>query len=112
LVDSYNGHSTSTNVSRYTCQLAGWYSVIGEGSLATSAAGSVRSIRVQVNAAGVTGNPQQQVAVGGNNMVMQASGLVFLNVGDYVETAVQQTSGGALNTVSGFGLMACLWVHA
>ena len=97
-VDSANGHSTSSNTSRYTAVRAGTYYVHGRYTYAANATG-FRGVRIAKNGTSLdytlsyggtpTGSLTQQV---------QTQGLVVLAVGDYVEVQVEQTSGGNLNT--------------
>ncbi len=47
-VDTYGGHSTTSNTSRYTCQYAGWYRIGGRAAFAANATGS-RGARVHIN---------------------------------------------------------------
>lgn len=112
IVDSYDGHSNVTNNSRYTAVVAGWYLVIGYFGLAASAAG-VRLIRINKNGSTL---PLSQVDMtsptAAVTAALQAAAFVQLAVGDYVETNVFQTSGGALNTTTTDSGMAVLFIHA
>jgi hypothetical protein len=49
---------------------------------------------------------------GSTRWIGQAVGLVFLNVGDYVETRTTQTSGAPVSTAASQSCMTALWVHA
>jgi hypothetical protein len=97
-VDYDSGHSTSSNTSRYTAATAGYYHVSATGTYAANATG-VRGIHITVNAADPTGHIGTILTAVGSSTTtaITASGLVYLNVGDYVEMNAQQTSGGALN---------------
>jgi len=109
--DTYDGHSTVTNTSRYTCQTgaAGWYLVVGSVLWAASNLGS-RSVGVSKN-----GVSQGSVSVDCSrldvNPNLTATALVQLAVGDYVEVVAYQSTGGASSTAAG-SYMAAFWVHA
>lgn len=100
--DSVNGHSTSSNTSRYTAVYAGWYRVSGGVSYAVNSTG-VRAAYWYVNGSVINGSE----AMGPSSTAVfhstsARSTLVYLNVGDYVELYGYQTSGAGLNTaVSG-----------
>jgi hypothetical protein len=112
VVDSYNGHSTSTNPTRYVAQVAGWYLVEGRSGWAPSATG-LRIAGTSVN--GAVQKYGTSAPVGGSNWLASVSDILYLNVGDYVELLGYQTSGGALNTNSGAAYQSSLmvlWVHS
>lgn len=112
VADTYGGHSTTTNNSRYVAQVAGWYLGIGQVALAGNASG-LRSPALYVNGAAALPQMQAEIAPnGGSTTIVQAVGITYLNVGDYIEVRIDQTSGGALNTVANVSFLAALWVHA
>lgn len=92
------GHSTSVNTSRYTAVYAGEYRVTVRYTYAANATG-FRAVSIGVNG---TGLPDTlafgPTPSGALSQHVSTTGLVFLNVGDYVEALAQQTSGGGLNT--------------
>jgi len=97
LKDNYGGHSNTTNNSRYTAQVAGWYRVQAGGGVVAAAGGTGRGVDVYKNGAAYTAG----AGVVGNSGVVHSTttGIpVFLNAGDYIEIYVWQNSGGALNT--------------
>ena len=97
LLDTYGGHSNTTNNSRYTAQVPGWYSLRCGGGWVTGAAGGGRGASIYKNGAFYTAGA---AVVGSTNVIHSTpvSKDVFLAVGDYVELFVWQNSGGALNT--------------
>lgn len=109
-VDTYSGHSTVTNNSRYVSQLGGWYFVIGQVAFAANATG-VRVAQLWANGVGGPAEVQGAAGPSANNTQIQVSGLVFLSAGSYVELRVYQASGGALNTVASFSTMTAWWMH-
>lgn len=113
-VDTYNGHSTSVNTSRYTAQRAGWYRVTGTASFAANSTGS-RGCRISKNGTVITGSGQLVGAGTLGCTVSCASTIVQLAVGDYVELSAGQNSGGSLST-SNSAESACTmtleWMHA
>jgi hypothetical protein len=98
IVDSYGGHSNTTNSSRYTAQVAGWYTVAG---LFVTQGGSnnIRAARINVNGTAVVGTDGYSYPNGSSYETSAASAVrdVYLNVGDYVELGCWQGSGGALS---------------
>lgn len=112
--DTVNGHSTTTNNTRYTVQsgYAGVYLVVVQCGFVANATG-VRAAGVGINGTGVVSRSEVEYAnVGaGATTVIQTSWMsTSLNVGDYIEGLVWQNSGGALNTVGGFAGMQCFFM--
>jgi hypothetical protein len=112
--DTYSGHSVVTNNARYVAVVAGWYDVLVQPNFIGNATGS-RGASMAVNgvATAVT-QPSAVVPAAGaaTTTVVQASGRVFLNVGDYVTGRAFQTSGGALALTAGGSRLEVGWVHA
>ncbi|MFG2617818.1 hypothetical protein ACGFXC_09315 [Streptomyces sp. NPDC048507] len=96
ITDPNNGHSTSSNTSRYTCQYAGWYRITGRAAFATNGTGS-RGCRIHKNGSFIQG-AANLAGAGTLNGISEVSHVLFLNVSDYVEVAGGQNSGGALST--------------
>ena len=98
LVDSDGGHSPTTNTSRYTCQVAGWYAAAGVVSFASNGTGS-RMAAILRNGLYWTGaSAQGPPANAGVTSLATNACLVQLNVNDYIELFTFQNSGGSLNT--------------
>lgn len=118
VVDSYGGHSNSTNNSRYTAQVAGWYQLDGAYSISAINTTGTRDGQWAKNGAALTAPTGAGVLVGGSSAfsaTVAMPGLqIQLNAGDYVEMWLLQNSGGALNTnVATFtSYMSIRWVHA
>jgi hypothetical protein len=98
-LDRDNGHSTSSNTSRYTAQTAGWYAVRGAALYTANGTGS-RAVAIQINGAFTARYSKMQIASSGASATTGVITMhdVYFNVGDYVELALNQTSGVALNT--------------
>jgi hypothetical protein len=111
-LDSYNGHSTSSNTSRYVCQVAGWYTVSGTVCFASNVSGP-RGARIQVNGTAMEGlaSFMQTVSAAADAGMTTPTRDVVLAVNDYVEVAGYQNSGGALNTAVDPDLSPGLWVR-
>jgi hypothetical protein len=115
--DNYGGHSTTTNTSRYTCQVAGLYLVSGIAAFASNTNGW-RAVRIQLNGTStVHGSFVKTLPVSGGSAAVGTTCMVQLNVGDYVEVQGNQNSGVAspgLATAATSGDVApslsCLWV--
>lgn len=108
IVDSDSGHSTTTNTSRYTAQTAGLYLVGGSVCFATSATGA-RACQIFKNGGAIEGAANQAAGNSANGGSSFTVTLVQLAVGDYIELAVWQTSGGTLATQSGTSVVSTLW---
>jgi hypothetical protein len=115
-VDTYTGHS-STNPSRYTCQTgaAGYYMACGVYAPIANSTG-FRAVRLQTNGTAVIAGASYLPNNGSVEMgVVTPTKPFWLNVGDYVETAAWQSSGGALGTSLDSDLrcgMAVWFIHA
>lgn len=98
-VDDRNGHSTTSNSSRYTAQDAGWYMVSGKVSFTGNATGR-RVARLAVNGTAVPGSAGSLTPNANTADVLAQPRDVYLNVGDYVEVQGYQdiTGGGSLST--------------
>jgi hypothetical protein len=112
-IDNYGGHSTTTNTSRYTCQVAGTYMVSGIAAFVASATGP-RGARLLKNNVAYNGTFVKMNGFGTGSNALSTTALIPLAVGDYVELQGFQNSGGALNSSATSGDVAsslsCLWV--
>lgn len=118
LIDTYSGHSVSTNNSRYTFQVAGIYLITGGTAWSPNTAG-VRAASFRLNGTSLLIGSQAILgtitSVGNNTNVPAVSVLTQANVGDYVELLGTQTSGGSLSTQTGgsnTSTMSIVWLHA
>jgi hypothetical protein len=116
--DNYGGHSTSTNTSRYTCQLSGYYLITACAAFsgATSTAGT-RATRIQLNGStSLHGSFSKMAAAntGTSSSAIHSACIAYLNVGDYVECQGNQDSASTINTSATSGDVApsltVLWV--
>lgn len=93
-------HSTSANTSRLTCLTAGKYRITGHVEFATNPTG-YRHLKIRLNGttdlAGMTLLP---LTAAPDITQISLSTEYALAVNDYVELAVAQTSGGALNVTA------------
>lgn len=110
-VDSYGGHSNTTNNSRYVAQVPGYYIVSGVAVFAAGAI-AIRAARIHVNGAVVQGSAQMLAPPNTSNLTGVATPprVIFLNVGDYVEVAGYQFTGSNLATGVATELASALWV--
>ena len=91
-------HDISTNNTRLTASVAGYYHVIGEIKFATSTAGTQRYAKIRYNGSTLKAQSVDANAPAtGVTPVIQVSTLVDLSASDYVELMAYQDSGGALN---------------
>lgn len=113
-VDTDGGHSNVTNNTRYTCQVAGWYWVHGFSAWANVGSQADLFTAIAVNGTIVLGTGQALQKPGTDLGAASASGLVQLQVNDYVETWGRQDTGSVVNTWVGPDLCSCMglvWVH-
>lgn len=116
VVDSYGGHSNTTNNSRYTAQVAGWYLVTAASCWASNSTGW-RGIRILKNGTTAVAGSGTEVAANSSGVtaIGTPSVILYLSVGDYVEGEGYQTTGSGLltsvNNDANCGLTA-IWLHA
>lgn len=97
LTDNWNGHSNTTNNTRYTVQTAGTYSLSGVATFDGNATGA-RAVKIYKNGAGISGTNLWEAAVGTNYISIAIPAFSIPCVtGDYLEIAVYQNSGNNLN---------------
>lgn len=95
VIDTLNGHDNAVNNTRYTAQAGGQYLCIASIPWANNATG-VRRLDFRKN--GTTFYSGSSYAAGAaTRVVSNASRIIELTFGDYIEVSVNQTSGGALN---------------
>lgn len=96
--DSHNGHSTSSNTSRYVIP-TGWGGIwrVAANVVWAASTGGSRETRISVNGTNRTMVGRYQP---GNSSVCTVSGtsLISVSAGDYVELNCQQDSGSSLST--------------
>lgn len=99
VADTYGGHSTSTNPTRYTAKQAGYYLVWGAVCMATNTTGS-RGARIALNGTAVRGAAQMLAPASGSNTSIATTPMpIYMNgTTDYVELQGWQQSGGGLST--------------
>jgi hypothetical protein len=115
IVDTYGGHSNTTNNSYYTAQVAGWCLVSAAVAWAGNTTG-YRGIRILHNGTTSVAGGASEIANNGNNVTALASPAVimYLNVGDYVQAEGQQTSGAGLLTsvnTDACSALTVVWLH-
>jgi hypothetical protein len=97
-MDTHNGHSTSTNTSRWVCPSgwAGWYEVFGGLVFDSVSTTGGRVAAIRVNGADINGGwgPALPGSVGQGAMTRNL--LVQLAVGDYIELCGRWAGGGTV----------------
>jgi hypothetical protein len=119
-LDTYGGHSTSTNNSRYTAQVPGYYLVYGVVVFATNATGwRACTIAKNGSASAVPGafGIYQTTSSALALSAAPALGIIQMNgTTDYVEIYADQNSGGPLATAVAATIqqscMSVWWMHA
>jgi hypothetical protein len=105
-LDNYGGHSTSTNTSRYTPQVAGTYAVFGGVAWVANTTGD-RRIQVTLNGNAVLGSANSMDPT--QNVLAAQQTMAFVTVNgttDYIEIQVSHSSSAALSTNNGSGASA------
>lgn len=118
-LDTYGGHSNTTNTSRYVGQVPGYYAVYGVVAYANNTTGR-RAATIGKNGSITVVNGGFGIfqALGGTDIsCAQAFGIVQLNGStDYVEIYGNQGSGVAVSTVVGAtvqqSMLMVWWLHA
>jgi hypothetical protein len=113
-IDTYTGHSTTSNNTRYTCQAAGYYWVHGQCSWAANATG-VRALELAKNGTAIIDTEDLQQTANLAGQTQHVMGIVQLAAGDYLELWAYQSSGAALSTSSSGNWQPNLsgfWLHA
>lgn len=116
VVDRDNGHSVTTNTSRYTAQTAGYYLFNASIQYAANVTGTRRAFwyfngAAAPNGGGFFSTASTLTAV--TATVIAPPLLQYCAVGDYVEITGLQNSGAALSTVATggvFSTFSAIWV--
>jgi hypothetical protein len=97
--DPYGMHSNTTNNTRATAIVSGWYLPSGGVAFAAGATGT-RGARFAVNGTAVPGTAQFGPPTASGSLAIAAISLpVFLSAGDYLEIQGVQNSGANLSTL-------------
>lgn len=109
--DSYGGHSTTANNSRYVGQVPGWYVACGVAAVALNGTGA-RGARLAKNGTPIQGGAQMLQAPSTDAATVSTPTIpIFLNgSGDFIEFHAYQHSGGALNTFVASDLCSSLTI--
>lgn len=115
-IDTYGGHNTVTNNSRYVGQVPGYYAIYGVVCFASNATG-IRAITIAKNGS-LTSVPGGFGIFSATSGVAcaQAFGVIQLNgTTDYLEIYADQNSGGTISTsvaaVTQQSMMTIWWLH-
>ena len=100
LIDTDFGHSTVTNTSRYTFQVAGLYVAWGMAAFATNATGTRASKFITNGTTPIIGSETLYLPATTASPTAPTTAFIQAAVGDYVELNIFQNSGGALSTNS------------
>jgi hypothetical protein len=97
VADTDNGHSTSSNTSRYTAQTAGMWKLDASTPWTSNGTGT-RALSARTN--GSTDNNATSMAAAAGTTAVPVSDRLNMSVGDYVEVVALQSSGGNLTIVN------------
>lgn len=96
--DGFAMHDTSTNNSRITLPVAGWYMICGDVAFAANATGS-RSVFIRADGTAYIGGVTiDAVSEASRITEISVSTVYYFSAGAYVEVVARQVSGGALDT--------------
>lgn len=95
--DTDGYHDNSSNTTRATIPVSGWYDVILQGEYLTGSTSASRFMTLFLN-----GSVLHFVSGDGTSQGMNLAITKFLNAGDYLEQEVYQNSGGSLTCVTAF----------
>jgi hypothetical protein len=121
ITDTEGGHSTTSNTSRYVCQVAGTYKVEGAYVASANSTAGFRAAKFMVNGSTtVTLSEKSATPVVGFPTTVSLSAEVTLGVGDYIELFAYQNSGTASpglpvesNTAADYGChMRLRWISS
>jgi hypothetical protein len=107
--DNDSIHSTTTNPSRLTAPLRGIYEVTGQVEWSTDSSGYIGA-QIGKDGTEQVGADVRVPAPSGISSFEQVTAQVQLNVGDYVELVVQQSSGATLTAFKSGTWLAMHWV--
>lgn len=111
-IDNVNGHSTSVNTSRYTCQLDGWYECKGRVAFGSPPYTNNRGAQFALNGSVLRGTGVFTAPAPDNDTVVDTSTYEYLTVGDYIELRGYHITGAALpTTIVGNTLASALSVR-
>jgi hypothetical protein len=99
-------HSDSVNNTRLTCRTAGVYHIGCNIEWAANATGD-RRVWIHVNDSATYAFASQNAVAGGTNTQQNINTSILLAANDYVQVAVIQTSGGALNVSATANALEC-----
>lgn len=118
VLDSYNGHSNTTNNSRYVGQEPGFYLVCGMICYAGNIAGN-RKVQIYKNGTpigGVQGQGSASNSTGDGNSICTPTFLIYLNgAGDYIEMYGTQDSGATIQSspnITNICSLTIWWGHS
>lgn len=106
--DTDTMHDNSTNNSRITFNTAGKYLIIARVPWDSSATGRRKTIFRKNGTTQIEDFSYAPVASAGDTTKSVVSGIYEFAANDYLEVQVEQTSGGALNVLSGASFQAAL----
>lgn len=109
LIDTYSGHSTVTNNSRYVAQVAGVYLVCGSCSVGSGCGAYIGTFLKNGNV--IAGTQVTGTSPGITASIAPATALVTLAVGDYVQMGINVTNAVSTATPNLTG-MNVIWLHA
>ncbi len=116
VVDSYGGHSNSTNNSEYIAQVAGWYLITGSVCFVASSSGTYRKVQAYHNGSPIPYGPSQLPPAGATyaTSVPMVPAFIYMAVGDYVQIGATTDVASIATVISSQNnsSMTVFWLHA
>jgi hypothetical protein len=117
VVDTYGGHSDTVSPSRYTAQVAGWYTVGGATPFAGSGGGTYRKEQLYYNGNPVSYSAAQCPPVNSTSTattIAISPANIYLNVGDYVSLYAECDTSSVSTTPNptNEAYMTVTWAHS
>jgi hypothetical protein len=113
VIDTHGGHSNTTNPTRYTFQVPGWYRLEGMTVFASNSTGFRGAKFLKNGTTQVINSENVKGAISAFQTTTMSSAWVQAVIGDYVELQAYQNSGASLSTSSAgsFEYVTCMRIQ-
>lgn len=117
LIDTYGGHSNTTNNTRYTAQVDGYYLINSTAVFGSLASGYIYAALRLNGSSTVPGTELGGAAQpSGFYPTLSPAAVAYLNAGDYIELIMQASAVALKTAVTASGAYCCMlqavWLHS